>query len=384
MNISILYVEDNQDVQRELVKFLKIYTHNLFVASNAQDALELFKQYKQNIIITDINMPKMTGIELARKILAIESSVHIIFTTAHNESEYLLEAIDLQVDGYLLKPIDLQKFEKKLDKIKKILSQEKQLLEYQENLELKIEEEMRKSKLKEVMLYKQTKLAQTGELLNMIAHQWRQPLNAISANIITLEVKNELKILTEKQLEKGFSNIKEQTQRLSQIIDNFMKFNKEKDLKLFFLYNAIEEAYRVIQSQFKTLEIDVEIDIAKNITVYHHEHYIEHIILNLLTNSRDAFEENNIQNRKVIFYTEITNETIKLFVRDNAGGISKEVLENIFDPYFTTKSEGKGTGIGLYMSKNMMESVPKNTLSVFSNDSETTFILEFFIDKTKF
>lgn len=377
MDIKILYVEDDQGIQKQLAHFLSFFSKNILLASNGEEGLALFKEHQPQIVISDISMPKMDGIMMVSKIQEENKSVHIIFTTAYNESSYLLDALELQVDGYILKPVDLHKLEKKLQKIIEAETQKEELQTYKDNLEKKVEEAMHKSKLQEVMLFQQTKLAQTGELLNMIAHQWRQPLNVISATVMNLQMQQSLEVLNEEELDNALEIIDKQTQNLSTIINDFMNFNREKSVKHFFLHKAVNEAYKIIAPQFKTLEINVEINLNQDIEVLHNQQYIEHIVLNILTNARDAFEEREIKNRKISISTKEEEGYLVLSIEDNAGGIPDDIVDKIFDPYFTTKEQGKGTGIGLYMSKKMMQSIANDSLEVSIEDDKTTFFLKF-------
>ncbi|MFA6136511.1 MAG: PAS domain S-box protein [Sulfurimonas sp.] len=230
----------------------------------------------------------------------------------------------------------------------------------------------------ERLLLEQSKLAQMGEMLNMIAHQWRQPLNAISTAALNLSFQNELDTLEKGAVENISKFIQDETQRMSQIINDFMEFNRSEKNGEFLIYKAVEEVKKMVIPQLKHKSIALEIDIDTDLKVFHNSKSIEHVLLNLITNAKDAFEnKNDMRGKKIRIVTTIENDTALLSVEDNAGGIKKEIMNKIFNPYFTTKEQGKGTGIGLYMSKRMVEDVEGSCLSVKNIDSGAVFSITF-------
>jgi diguanylate cyclase (GGDEF)-like protein len=126
MEIKLLYVEDDDEIRGSLISFLKLFTKDLKIANNGEEGLEIYKKYNPDIVISDIKMPKMTGIDMVKEIRKINPEQGIIFTTAYSESNYLIEAIDLQVDSYILKPIDLDKLRVKIESLveKMVLARE--------------------------------------------------------------------------------------------------------------------------------------------------------------------------------------------------------------------------------------------------------------------
>jgi len=247
-----------------------------------------------------------------------------------------------------------------------------------ETLEQRVKEEIEKNREKEHILIEQSKLAQMGEMINMIAHQWRQPLNVISSVAIRLNLKNELGKLEQDDIKNISGLIGSKVQEMSNIINDFMEFNKPDANSKFKLIEAVKTVIDMSEAQFKSRGIEIEVDVDENLEVFHNLKSIEHVLLNLLTNSRDAFAENkDITTRLIKIYTTQNDNGITLSVEDNAGGIKKDILHKIFNPYFTTKEQGKGTGIGLYMSKKMVESVSNAKLSVEVIEDRTIFYILF-------
>jgi len=135
---SVLYVEDDNDIRDRLVLFFKYFTDDLYLAKDGKEGLELYIKHKPDIVVSDIKMPNMNGIEMVKEIKNINKKQHVIFTTAHNESGFFMDLINMQVDGYILKPIDLDKLKEKLDVIKENIELTNFYLKYQKILERKV------------------------------------------------------------------------------------------------------------------------------------------------------------------------------------------------------------------------------------------------------
>ena len=262
--------------------------------------------------------------------------------------------------------------------VTELMQAQEELKKLNQSLLEKIDLAISENHRKDAILIEQSKLAQMGEMLNMIAHQWRQPLNAISASAINLSMKNDLHILNEDDIEKSSKFIQEQTQMMSKIINDFMLFNKPEDNIKFSLYRATMQVINMTSPQFKSRDINIDVDIDEEIIVFHNDKNFEHSLLNIIINSRDAFEDiDKIYDKKIKIYTDINEDYINLHIEDNAGGIAENIIDKIFNPYFTTKETDKGTGIGLYMSKEMIENVPNSSLSVKNTKNGARFTIKF-------
>lgn len=205
-------------------------------------------------------------------------------------------------------------------------------------------------------LLQKSKQAQMGEMLNMIAHQWRQPLASISSHLISLKLKEELNMHDKKFSIETIDNASDIVQHLSKTIDDFGNFFKEdKEKNDTTLDLLVEDALKLIQPIFKNNEVSIEknYNFSQEISLYKNE--IVQVIMNLFKNAIDAFKEREIKKPKVMIKTYSDNGKYCLSISDNAGGIEPQIFPKIFNPYFTTKSSLNGTGIGLYMSRKMVE-----------------------------
>ncbi len=231
----------------------------------------------------------------------------------------------------------------------------------------KIAEEIEENRKKDMVLYQQSKMASMGEMLGNIAHQWRQPLSTISTIASGTKIQKELNILEDKEFDKGMELIVTTTKHLSQTIDDFREFfnpNKvAKNLNTLVIY---EKATQLISSRLiaKDIELKSSVDETSFITF---ENELLQSLMNILNNAIDAFENKKMENKIIEFKIKYQKECkmpncniiectqgkegyITITIQDNAGGISKEYIDKIFDAYFTTKHKSQGTGIGLYMT----------------------------------
>jgi len=195
-----------------------------------------------------------------------------------------------------------------------------------------------------------------GEMIGNIAHQWRQPLNTLGLTIQGLLLFYDLDEFNRDFLEKGVGTSMELIQHMSRTIDDFRNyFRPDKEKSTFKVTEAIENTLSLIEDSFKNQHIDIEVVAKNEPVIYGYRNEFAQALLNILNNARDALTERSIDAPKVIItiYTEDNRAIVT--VTDNAGGIDKEIMGKIFDPYFTTKGPQSGTGVGLFMSKTIIE-----------------------------
>jgi signal transduction histidine kinase len=246
-----------------------------------------------------------------------------------------------------------------------------------DELEIRVADAVREVKRQTAIVNQQSRLASMGEILENIAHQWRQPLNAVSWVLQDIEIKAKLGNQDEIDIEEVAHKINNSIQFLSNTIEDFRRFvDKSSDMaQTFNLKKTIESTKKLIEDTLTRLNIKIELDCDEDINYKGFENDIKHVIMNLINNARDAFEENKIKNGKISISVYHEEDVLQITVQDNAGGIPKPILKNIFDPYYTTKHKTKGTGLGLYMSKNLIEKV-NGTLEVLSIlNGKTTFLI---------
>jgi signal transduction histidine kinase len=253
----------------------------------------------------------------------------------------------------------------------------KELKTLNDELQIRIDDAVREVKRQAAIMNQQSRLASMGEILENIAHQWRQPLNSVSWILNDIKIKAELGMKDEINIEEVIEKINNSIQFLSNTVDDFRRFVDKSDMaQTFNMKKTIESTIKLIGDTLHRLNIKVELDCDENINYKGYENDIKHTIMNLINNARDAFEDRNISNGKIIIRVYHEKNELIITVQDNAGGIPKPILKNIFDPYFTTKHKTKGTGLGLYMSKNMIERVHGSIEAFSILNKKTTFVIK--------
>ena len=230
-------------------------------------------------------------------------------------------------------------------------------------LDEKIAFEITKNEEKNKILIKQSRMASMGEILENIAHQWRQPLSTISVVTTGMEVKKELNLLDDKEFFESIGHIKNSVNYLSNTIDDFRSFlNEDKPKKEFSIENLINKSLELLGTKYCKEKINYVKHI-DNINLISLENELLQVLLNILSNARDALKFSN-KNKLVLINTLKDENKIIISIKDSAGGIKEDIIDRIFEPYFTTKHKYKGTGIGLYMSKLLVEKHLNGTIEV--------------------
>ncbi|MDY6915705.1 MAG: PAS domain-containing sensor histidine kinase, partial [Candidatus Cloacimonadota bacterium] len=232
----------------------------------------------------------------------------------------------------------------------------KELKKLQADLKKKVKEAIKEIREKDHLIIKQSRHAAMGEMIGNIAHQWRQPLAAVAAIVQSFEDAYEDGELDAEYIEEKTDLIMDLLQHMSNTIDDFRNFFKpNKVSEKFNLSDNIEKTVKLIENSFKNNNIKLNKNLAANCEIIGYPNEFSQVILNILNNSKDAFDMNNISDREVAIELKKHNGKNVVTIADNAGGITDEILDKIFDPYFTTKHQSVGTGLGLYMSKMIIE-----------------------------
>lgn len=251
-----------------------------------------------------------------------------------------------------------------------------ELEELNRTLEERVHKEVQANLRKDQLMLRSARQAQMGEMLSMIAHQWRQPLSSISTITGNLIVYLELDTFDKEQFMELLGNINEHAQFLSRTINDFRNFfNPNKKKESVMLEDILEQTINIIgrSLEYKNIELHREYSFASPIVTYPNE--ITQVILNILKNAQDVLLEHKITHPRIYIkgYEENNHQVIE--IADNAGGIPEENMDNIFDPYFSTKDEKTGTGLGLYMSQLIIEKHCKGKLTVQNREEGACFII---------
>ena len=223
---------------------------------------------------------------------------------------------------------------------------------------------------KEALLYQQSKMAAMGEMIGNIAHQWRQPLSIISSVSTGAKVQSQMGVLSQEDTHNYLDTINNTAQHLSQTIEDFRTFFDPKQNKIVKLKvrETVEKTLNLVDAQFSNRDIIIIKNI-EDIEVLSLENELIQALVNILNNSKDALI--NIDGKRFIFITIYKKDEELIFeILDNANGIKEEILDRVFEPYFTTKHQSHGTGVGLYMTREIVHKLLKGLISVQNESFE--------------
>lgn len=302
--------------------------------------------------------------------------------------DYFLIILSLK-KGYLkllyMKDTDIEniynllcKFKRKINFALSACEGVKELEELNEKLEERVFESVKKIREHEEMLLLQSKSAIMGEMLEMIAHQWRQPLTSIgmiSNNMLFNIIISEENELDKEIFKNELEDINKQIKYLSSTIDDFRGFFKEsKEKEKVLIEDILQKSISLTKKQLEQNSIEIEvINTCSNLVINTYKNELTQVLLNLMYNAKDAFESQDIRDKKIILECFLRDENLIIELKDNAGGIDKDIMTKIFQPYFSTKKEKNGTGLGLYMSRIILQRHLAADISVRNENGGAVF-----------
>ncbi|QOP46743.1 two-component sensor histidine kinase [Sulfurimonas paralvinellae] len=233
----------------------------------------------------------------------------------------------------------------------KMIESKRLILQQQEQLERQIKEMQKKDK----MLTLQSRQAVMGEMISMIAHQWRQPLSTVTLNISNLQVKKLLgEEIPDTELDSALENISDTVVYLSETIDDFQTyFRPNKEIATVDINELVKKAISFIEPRLKKTRVEIRFNVKQRIVVATYQNELIQVLLNIINNAVDELVSRNIKNPHIGINIFSRHKEVVIEIADNAGGISQENIDSIFEPYFSTKGKN-GTGLGLYMSQMIM------------------------------
>ena len=354
-NKNILIVDDNKTNILLLKTMLEDaeYT-SLFSATSAKDAYVLLKKEHIDIVLLDIVMPEIDGIEACAYIKSIKKQTAIIMVTSDESDENLQKSFDAGANDFVTKPVNFINLHSRM----------KNIFSHQE---------------KDMMIMQQTRSNAMNEIIEVIAHQWRQPLSTISTTALNIQVSSELGNLKDVNIEESMHNISSLTRELSNTISELSNISKvDNKAREMNINSLIKDAVNIIIKSYKDRNINLKINenTLDDILIFPNE--FVRVLLNILINSQEAFRrEDYMNNNKLVeIQTSQNDKYITILIKDNAGGISKENISKVFEPYFSTKYEKNAKGLGLYNSKQIIEEHQGGKISISSQDLNTEVKIE--------
>ncbi|WP_420266313.1 hybrid sensor histidine kinase/response regulator [Candidatus Magnetominusculus dajiuhuensis] len=374
-NKGCVLAVDDQPIN---VKLLSVQLQSagfvVLMAYGGQEALDMAVKHMPDLILLDIMMPDMDGYEVCRRLKAnaLTAGIPVIFISALTDVAEKVNAFKCGGVDYICKPFQKEEV---ISRVGTHLN----LYFLQRSLKEKVEEETAKRRGGEQILVQQSKMAAMGEMLGMIAHQWKQPLNAISATAQDLEDAFTHNQLDKEYLHSSVTTIISQTDFMLRTADDFRNFLRPSKEKIRFnVRDAVEEVISMFSPYFAKSGIALKLWLkGDDFTVTGYPNEFKQVVLNLISNSKDAIlsrKDKGTENK--IDITVRKDDRITITIRDTGGGIPEGMIDKIFKPYFTTKAPDKGTGIGLYMSKTIIETNMGWQLSVSNVEGGAEFRID--------
>ncbi len=379
---KILLVDDQPANLEVLEKALVKNHYTITKVYSGQQALELSTIDQFALIILDVQMPEMDGFQTATKLRERESTKHIpiIFITAiHLDEENIFRGYQTGAVDYLTKPIRLDILRSKVNVFVKLYQQKKQLEKANDQLQQanqNLTQANQELKSTRSQLIQSAKMALLGELETSVVHELNQPLFSISLHAEHLLTHLEKKKF--EQLQPGLEEILSQVERASAIIEHLRVFGREASTLEHGLANIneiAENALLLVNKQLTTNGVQVIKEFSDSLPAIHcNAIQMEQVISNLLVNANDAMQD--VSSKKITIISRHHNNQTILEIQDTGIGIPEANLDRVFHPFFTTKAPGKGMGLGLPISYNIIET-HHGQLKVFSKEGHgTTFCIE--------
>ena len=307
--------------------------------------------------------------------ITLISCLSILLIIVISISYFYKKKIDRANEIIVLQEQKLQEFVKELEV--KVNEKTAELQELNESLEIKVQEKAQELINKDKLITSQSKQAVMGEMINMIAHQWRQPLSTITLQISNLHFKRLLgEEVPVKESDKILSEISNTILYLSDTIDDFQTyFRPNKEQVEIEVHELLNRAINFTSSRTQEMKIEIVLDKQSDIYMKTYVNEMIQVILNLINNALDALFEINRDDARLIVSAKELDKVVYIYVEDNAAGISRENLAYIFEPYFSTKGKN-GTGLGLYMSQMIVEKQFHGEIKVETSENGSKFIVK--------
>ncbi len=369
----VLIVDDMPENIQILVNSLKD-SFTVVAATNGEKALDIVSKEPVDLVILDIIMPDMSGYEVCEALKNKESTkeIPVIFISILDDIDAIVKGFDLGIVDYIAKPFNVEEV---TSRVKTHLA----LAEQKKDLKERLLREKRERQIREKQLIQREKMAAMGEMLALITHQWRQPLHTVNSITSDIIIKKELrKPLNDEQLIQSMRRVEENISYLSDTINVFGNFFKaDKVRQNIYLHDVVEKASDLLEESAKLSHVLIDYShcsFQESVSIYENE--LLQVFLNIIKNSIDEFQRRETLSAQITITSEENTSFQKVIIDDNGGGIAPEILEHIFDANFTTKEDDGGSGLGLYMSKVIIEEHCNGKISANNHADGARFIIE--------
>ena len=362
MKNQILLVDDEEDIRDVLHLSLSDMGYEVFEAENGDEALRIFKETHPPIVLTDIKMPRMDGIELLQKVKLENPETEVIMITGHGDMDLAIKSLKYKATDFITKPINVDGLEIALRRAKDRIVTRQKLREYTENLEKLLRE---KTEL-------QSRLSSLGLMIGSISHGIKGLLTGLDGGMYLLD--SGFAKENQERIKEGWEVVQLMVDRIRKMIQDILFYAKERDLKWERIdaLSFANEVAKVVEPKIKGQEIEFVKDFNSKIGKFEVDAgYVNSALINILENAVDAcIKDQSKTSHKIVFSVRQKKNHILFDVFDDGIGMDDETLEKLFTPLFSSKGD-KGTGLGLYISNKIIEQHGGN-ITVKSTEGERT------------
>jgi signal transduction histidine kinase len=363
-NLNILLVDDEEDIREVLNIVLTDLGYNVYMAENGQEGLSIFKKIHVSIVITDIKMPGMDGIELLQKIKQENQDTEVIMITGHGDMDLSIKSLKYQAVDFITKPINTEALEITLQKVKEKITAREKLKEYTQKLEQLVHE---KTEL-------QDHLSSLGLMIGSISHSIKGLMTALDGGFYLIS--SGFEKTDNKQIKEGIETVRNMKERIKKMVLDILFYVKERELKkkrvnvLIF----VKDTASIIESRINKHPIEFICNFDENLPDFEIDlEFMRSAMVNILDNAIDACLEDNLKElHQIIFSVYEKKGNIFFDIRDNGIGMDKETKEKIFNLFFSSKGT-KGTGLGLFIANNIVKQHEGTINIVSAKDKGTLF-----------
>ena len=346
MENKILLVDDEKDVRDVLNLSLTDMGYDVFEAENGDEALYIFQKANPSIVLTDIKMPGMDGIELLRKIKHENPEAEVIMITGHGDMDLAIMSLKYAAADFITKPINVDVLEVALKNVREKIIMKQKLREYTENLERLIRE---KTEM-------QSHLSSLGLMIGSISHGIKGLLTGLDGGIYLLN--SGFKKDNQDQIKEGWDIVKRRAAEIRKMVMDILFYAKERDLKLerIDILNFVEEVAKELEPKMKRQQIKFVKNFNSDLGDFNVDAtYVHSALINIMENAIEACTKDKTKKlHKVVFGVRKREDKITLEISDNGIGLDSETQEKIFTPFFSSKGS-KGTGLGLFVSNTIIQ-----------------------------
>jgi signal transduction histidine kinase len=348
---TILLVDDEEGIRKVLGIYLADMDYKVLTAKSGEEALDIFRKDKPSIVIADIRMPGMNGIELLHRLKKEEPETEVIMMTGHGEMDLAIESVQLDATDFITKPIKEDVLGIALNRAEERISMRQKLKEYTHNLAQMVQEKTNK-------LIEAERLAAVGQTVAGLSHAIKNIASGLKGGAFVLE--EGIQQDNRKYLLQGWEMVKGNVDKIINLSLDLLDYAKTAEVS-YQLCEPNEPAHEVIElmkPKAEELGITLESDFAQDLEAFHFDPELIHrCLLNLVTNAIDACSEEKASNKEkevIVRTSAVEGWGVEYQVMDNGCGMEEDTKENLFKSFFTTKGS-RGTGIGLMITKKIID-----------------------------